>query len=67
MPRWIRRARPGLIRGLFDRRPYRRRKPGTPWHLRFMRSGHVPPEREDNAYQYGDEGRGEPGHTAAAK
>ncbi len=63
-----RRARPCLISRLVDRRPYRRRQPGTRLrHGRAVRSGHIPSERENNAYQHGADGGGEPRPTAGAE
>jgi len=63
-----RRARPCLISRLVDRRPYRRRKPGTRLrHLRPMRRGHVPGERDHNPYQHGADCGREPRPTAGTE
>lgn len=60
-------ARPCLIGGLVDCRSHRRCESGIGlWHLRYMRSGYIPRERENYPYQYGADGRGEPRPTAAA-
>jgi len=63
-----RRTRPRLISRLIHRSPHRRRKSGTRLrHLRPMRCGHIPGERENNAYQHWADGGSKPGPTAGAK
>ena len=60
-------ARPMSIGGLVDCRSHRRRESGTGlWHLRYMRSGYIPRERENYPYQHGADCRGEPRPTAGA-
>ncbi len=63
-----RRARPCLISRLVDRRPDRRHKPGTRLrHLRPMRRGHVPGERDDDPYQQRADCGREPRPTAGTE
>ncbi len=62
-----RHGRPGLVSRLVDHHRHRRRQPGARWRrLRPVRSGHIPAERENNAYQQRADGRGESRPTADA-